>query len=289
VDILNPSTLLPAFQGADAVVHIKEMVSHDPANRGRVFALNKEGTRNILLTCSWARVPRLVHVSSVATLGFSDDPQHPLDESHSPDWSSVQHRQYMCSKHAAELQLRDAARQNVATIVAHPGTMIGPGDTRMTYRLFQAIQRGELKSVPGGGQNMVDVRDVADGLCRILWPDSGSDRYVLGGENLTFAEIAQTIADETGAKHAPRVIPRALRAPLGAAARIAGRFADKGAASLPDDPDDAYWYRYFSSERAHTQLGWTPRHSFAMCIRDTVSDLQSRSLLEPYPARMVGL
>src|SRR6185436_12352982 len=106
--ILEPSALLPAFEGADAVVHLAGIVSHWNHDRARLFSVNKEGTRNVLLTCAYAGVKRLVHVSTATTIGYTDDPQRPADENLDFDWSTVVEKPFMNSKLAAELQLKDA-------------------------------------------------------------------------------------------------------------------------------------------------------------------------------------
>jgi dihydroflavonol-4-reductase len=283
VDITQPDSMMLALDGAGAVVHLAGLVSFWQSDRARLYQINKEGTRNVLLTCSWAKTKRLVHVSSAATIGFTNDPNTPVDESLAFDWSSVANKHYMCSKYAGELQLKDAARLNVSTVVANPASMYGPGDTRNTYRLFQAVQKGLVRAVPPGGNNVVDVRDVADGVCRMLWPHVPSERFLLGGYNLTFREINATIASVLGVRSSSRVIPAALRAPLVAAVRLAERFPSRPAVIAADDLDSGFYFRYYSSAKAKQHLDWTPRHTFEQTVRDSAADLAKHDLLSAYP------
>jgi dihydroflavonol-4-reductase len=279
---MKPDTLLPALDGAEGVVHLAGLVSFWQSDRARLFELNKEGTRNVLLTCSWARVNRLVYVSSAATIGFTNDPHKPADETLDFDWSRVTQKHYMCSKYAGELQLRDAERLNVSAVIANPASMYGPGDTRNTHRLFQAIQRGMVRAVPPGGNNVVDVRDVADGICRMLWPHVPNERFILGGHNLSFREINAAIAKVLGVPHARRTIPRALRVPLCGLVRMAETLPGRPAVIAADDLESGFHYRYYSSAKAKDKLGWAPRHTFEQTVRDAAEDLLARKLLAPY-------
>lgn len=278
-DILDSRSLLPALEGAEAVVHLAGLVSFWRADRPRLFAINRDGTRSVLLACARAGVRRLVHVSSAATIGFTDDPHYPVDETLAFDWSRVQGKHYMCSKRAGELELQDADRQGVSAVIANPASMYGPGDTRNTHRLFQAIQRGVIRAVPPGGNNVVDVRDVAEGLCRLLRSEARNERFIFGGQNLAFGEINGIIAAELGVPRARRTIPRPLRRPLCAAVRLAEWLPGRPAVIAADDLESSFYYRYYSSAKAGGQLEWAPGRTFAQTVRDAAADLRSRGLL----------
>ena len=281
-DVLKPETLLPAFEGADAVVHVASFTSFWESDRSRLYEVNKEGTRNVLLTCAWARATRLVYVSTASTIGFTNDPEKPADETLSFDWSRVSNKHFMSSKYAGELQLKDAERLNVSTVIANPSTMLGPGDSRTSNKLFQAIQRGEVRAVPPGGRNVVDVRDVADGICRMLWPNIGNEKFILGGYNLTFREINDTIASVLGVDPPKRIIPSAMRVPLFALTRLAEKLPNRPTRIAADDLEAGFEFRYYSSAKAREKLGWVPRHTFEQTVRDSAEDLLSRRLLSPY-------
>ena len=64
--------------------------------------------------------------------------------------------------------------------------------------------------------NMIDVRDVAAGLIRVLEVGHLGKRYLLGGENLTLLEVLTTLSDLTGVP-----VPR-IRIPYQLGLAIAG-------------------------------------------------------------------
>ena len=282
VSVLDPASLQPALQGCDAVVHLAGLVSFWRADRAKLYAVNRDGTHNVLVACSRAGVKRLVHVSSAAAIGFSGDPEQPVDETLPFDWSRVATKDYMCSKHAGEVALADAGRLGVSAVIANPASMYGPGDVTNTHRLFQAVQRAALRVVPPGGNCVADVRDVADGIDRLLRSDAHDERFILGGHNLTFVEINHTIAGTLGVAPARRIIPAALRRPLCAVVRLAERIPGRPAVIAADDLESGFNFRFYSSRKAEQRLGWPPRRPFAQTVRDAADFLVSRGLLQPF-------
>ena len=72
--------LLAAMQGCDAVFHTAGVVAdYWQQNVELTYQVNVDGTRNVVDAAMAAGVPRLVHTSSQAALGF-DDGQTPIDE-----------------------------------------------------------------------------------------------------------------------------------------------------------------------------------------------------------------
>ncbi len=65
--------------------------------------------------------------------------------------------------------------------------------------------RGMLPLSPPGGVNLVDVRDAAHGHLLAAEHGQAGRRYILGGENRTFAEFMAVLAEVVGFR--PRVTP----------------------------------------------------------------------------------
>lgn len=281
-NVCDAGSLRQSFAGADAVVHLAGLVSFWRSDRDRLYAINRDGTRIVLEACAAAGVRRLVHVSTAAAIGFTSDPDHPVSETLAFDWKRVAKKDYMCSKLAGELTLADADRLGVSAVIANPASMYGPGDVTNTHRLFQAVQRGVIKAVPPGGNNVADVRDVADGLDRLLHDDVRNERFILGGHNLSFRQVNAILADTLGVPRARRVIPFALRGPLCAVVRLAERVPGRPAMIAADDLEAGFLFRYYSSAKAEQRLGWPPRRPFEQTVRDAADFLVTRGLLQPF-------
>jgi dihydroflavonol-4-reductase len=279
VDILSPESIGRAVSGADAVIHLAGLVSFWSGDKARLFEVNQTGTRNVADACAGARVKRLVHVSSVAAIGFNDREDEPIDETFEFDWSGAQDKHYMLSKRASEGELVRAADKGVAVVTANPGALYGPGD-RTNVGLFQAVAAGRLPLIFPGGTNVVDARDVARGLRLLLLSGHQGERFILGGHNLRFTEIVRTISRATGVMVSPRVVPRGAYGAFRAAAAAFERLSPKKPALTADHVDSAFRFRYFSSAKAALALGWRLHIPFAHTCADAALEMGRAGLLK---------
>ena len=159
--------------------------------------------------------------------------------------------------------------------MTNPSLLLGPGDDRLSstndVRLFL---KGQIKAVPAGGLNLVDVRDVADGLVRAMRRGSVGERYLLGGENLTFREWIVQAANVAGIGRPKMQWPEGL-ARFGAATLrrlypMAGKEFELDDASIR--MSSLFWY--CDTSKARRDLGFTTRRA-DVTLRDTISYLRS--------------
>ena len=279
VDILTPESITGAVSGADAVIHLAGLVSFWSKDRARLFEVNQIGTRNVADACVRGRVQRLVHVSSVAAIGFNDREDQPIDEDFEFDWSSAGDKHYMLSKRAAEAELVRAADGGVSVVIANPGALYGPGD-RTNVGLFQAVRARRLPLIFPGGTNVVDVRDVAHGLRLLLLSERRGERFILGGHNLRFTEIVRTISSVMGSAVAPRIVPRGFYGAFRATAATFERLSPVKPALTGDHVDSAFRFRYFSSAKAASALGWRVHISFARTVADAIVEMENAGVLK---------
>jgi dihydroflavonol-4-reductase len=241
VDLLDRSGLRAAFEGCDAVVHVAALYSYD-APAIELELANIGGTRTVLAAAGEAGVKRVVHCSTAGTCG--PVPGRPAtEEDEPPPWELEV--PYKRTKLAAErLALEGGA------IVVNPTTPVGEGDRKPTPtgRMIAGVARGRLRGyVATTGLNVVDVRDVARGHALALEHGEPGQRYLLGGVDLSLADLFAAVARLAG-RPRPRVrVPYAV-AEMAAAAGIANR-NEVRLARLP---------MYFSSAKARSTLGYEP-------------------------------
>ncbi len=280
LDICDLQAIRDAFQGVEVVVHLAGLVSPSLKDRVALERVNVQGTRNVLRASREHDVSLFIHISSVAGLGYNNDPRHPADETFRFDWAVARRKNkyYMLTKHLADQEVEACRRDGSAAVILYPGLMFGPGDYRNTANMIRAVDQGKIPAIPPGGTNVADVRDVARGIVAVLKHDLRDGNYLLSGWNLTFKEIFHTIAGETGGK-APRLtLPRALRPllywVLRAGESIAGSRLDLSASEL----DSSFRYRYFDHSRARSSFGWSPSISFEQTIADTYAWMRENDL-----------
>jgi len=280
-DIRQYEAIAPAFQGVHCVIHLAGLVSFAWRDRHRLHDINVQGTANVVRAARQYGVRRLIHVSSVAALGYGDDPDHPIDEDYRFDWSVARRRGkfYMLTKHLADDQITRRAG-DMPCVTVYPGLMFGPGDQTNTARLIRAIARRRVPLNMPGGTNIVDVRDVARGITMVLARPDVTGHFLLAGRNLTFRNINTTIARELGV-HPPRhTLGRWTRPLLVPLLRIWERCSPRPPALTADQLDSAYLFRYFDHTRARDRLGWEPQIPFEQTIRDTIAWMKADGRFE---------
>jgi len=273
-DLLEDAGWADAVSGCDYVLHVASpFPPQQPKDPDDLIVPARDGTLRVLGASLDAGVERIVITSSVAAISGSGRPVHgrPLDER---DWSDPDNPKlspYACSKTVAERAAWDFMRERGATeklATVNPGAIIGPvlGDGR-SFSL-QAIER-LLKGMPGVpriGFSFVDVRDVADLEIRAMTaPEAGGKRFVAVQTFQWMGDLAAVLRDRMGeaaAKVPTRTVPNLVVRGMA--------IFDPGVRSIVGQLGRK---TEFSSERARTQLGWSPRP-----IDDTVVEC-AQSLL----------
>ncbi len=280
LDICDLRAIRDAFQGVDVVVHLAGLVSPSLKDKAALERVNVQGTRNVVRASREHDVSLFINISSVAGLGYNNDPLHPADETFRFNWTIARAKKkyYMLTKHLADQEVEACRRDGLAAVILYPGLMFGPGDYRNTVKMIRAVQRGKIPAIPPGGTNVADVRDVARGIVAVLKHDLRDGNYLLSGWNLTFKEIFRTIAGVTGGK-APRLtLPRALRPLLFRVLLAVESMARSRLGLSASELDSSFRYRYFDNSRARSSFGWSHSISFRQTIADTYAWMRENDL-----------
>lgn len=253
-DLMQARSVYEAMQGIDRVYHVAAKVSLAAGDAESLRRVNAEGTGNVVNAAVEAGVDRLVHTSSMAALGRPAEPDGMIDET--TPWQDAPHRSaYARSKYRAELEVHRGIAEGLDAVMVNPSLVFGPNSTAgNSRRIVEAIRSGWLPVVPPGGNNVVDVRDVATGHRAAMARGETGRRYFLGSENLSWSTIAETLADAFGVDPPPRTIPPFLLTTVAAASEGIGTltgtrpFLSRSAARTA-----ARTYRYDNS-RARREL-----------------------------------
>ncbi|HLH72105.1 MAG TPA: NAD-dependent epimerase/dehydratase family protein [Chloroflexota bacterium] len=280
-DVTNPAEIRQAVAGQDAVIHAAGNLTYWRGVRAAQTRVNVDGTCNVARACREAGVSRLVHVSSVAAIGIPGRGQGPADERFSFNLGSTG-LNYHVSKALAEQAVRQEIDRGLDAVIVNPGSIFGP--FRGHYRGGEMIAkvRGR-RVVPSfvGGISVVHVEDVVDGIARVLEHGRRGERYILGGENLSYRQIVEIAAQQLG-EH-PIMVPfwpiatgvmAALFEPLGA---LTGR--------RPRMTFDVHYCsqrnQFYRSDKARTELGYRAR-PFASIVREYIEwSTQRRMAIRP--------
>ena len=192
-DVTDVLGLEAAFEGVTHVFHCAAMVSFHPRDVHRMMQINVEGTANVVNLSLHHQVKKLVHVSSIASLGRTKErPQ--LDET--AKWvTSKANSHYAISKYLSEQEVWRGQAEGLATAIVNPAIILGSGFwDQGSARFFKQVDAG-LKFVPMGRSGFVDVRDVAAFMIRLMESDVDGERYILNAEDAEFRRFFQLVAD----------------------------------------------------------------------------------------------
>ncbi|MEM6972559.1 MAG: NAD-dependent epimerase/dehydratase family protein [Pseudomonadota bacterium] len=254
--VLDAALLGQAMSGVDAVIHAAAVADlHAP--QGGHDRINRGGTEAVLAAAEAARA-RFLLVSSYTALvgrqtraGETVDPRQEL----APDDLLGT---YPASKRRAERAVAASAARGIHALSVLPTAPVGEGDHRPTPpgRMILDLARGATPALIDTRIDLVDVAALAKGIVAALDKGQPGARYVLAGESLTLASLAEKIAALTGQKAPKARVPMAValaaaRVEAGIAA-ITGRqpTAPLTGVRLAARPVE------FATERTESDLGW---------------------------------
>jgi len=272
--ITDADAVRRALKGVDSVYHLAGFVSRKADDAHRMHAVHVTGTR---LLCEAARelsVKRIVLVSTSGTVAVSRRAEEMPDEDCDAPLDIIARWPYYASKHYQEETARRKCRDDVELITVNPSLLLGPGDERLSStRDVLSLLNKEIKVIPPGGLNFVDVRDVAAALVSAMEQGTHGRRYLLGAYNWTFREFFGRIS-RLSKVDGPFIRGRG-RWPYFASEIQAALFRGLGR-TPPVDPasvEMAEYFWYFPNDRAVEELGFEPRDA-TETLFDTISYLR---------------
>ncbi|MCU0454156.1 MAG: SDR family oxidoreductase [Bacteroidetes bacterium] len=276
-DVRDPGAVRQAMKGCDAVFHTAAIISHWPRERDLMFAINVGGTQTVVDAAIRQSVERFVHTSSIATIG--PDPGDAVMTEETPFVPGRRPVGYRMSKWMSEQIVLKAVRSGLPGVVVNPAVIMGPHDHRIHGgRIVRDVARRRIFYATRGGSNIVSANDVVNGHIAAARQGRIGERYILAGENRTFAEIFQVVAEETGGV-APKFIVPALMV------RAIAATVESVAAVLRVKPwitrelvSGTGRHRRYSSEKAALELGYEAR-SLRQTVRETVEWFREEGML----------
>ena len=225
-----------------------------------MFRANVEGTRILMEAALQAGVARVVYTSSVATLGLTGDGS--IADETAPSALSDMVGPYKQSKFLAEEEVRRlVVGRGLPAVIVNPSTPVGPRDIKPTPtgRMIVEAASGRMPAFVDTGLNLVHVDDVARGHLLAERQGRIGERYILGGENLSLAEILGRIARLVHRKPPTVKLPIAAVWPVALVAEMLGRITGKEPLATFDGLRMARKKMFFSSAKAERELGYRAR------------------------------
>lgn len=205
----DTATLLRAAEGCDAVVNCAGTTDMSLLRLDDYLPVNRDLPATIIATMEKLGIRRLVHVSTVNTMGHGTAGK-PADE-RVPMSVPFTESLYALSKKAGEEVVLAAAKRHEDwhLVVVNPGFMIGAWDVKPSSgQMLDAAYRRPLMVAPRGGKAFVAVADVAQAVVNALTLGRNGARYIVAGQSLSTADLFRLQAKAMGYRQTVMTMPR---------------------------------------------------------------------------------
>ena len=202
-DITDVLSLEVVFKNVDYVYHCAAYISFNPRHFKTLKKVNVEGTANVVNLCISEKVIKLCYISSVASLGKTENESLITEEfEFNPnDRNSV----YSITKHQAEMEVWRGSQEGLDVVIVQPGVIIGEGIwSSASGGIFRTIAKG-LKFYTPGGIGIVDVKDVVKAMIYLTKSELKNQAYILVGENILYKKLLTKISNKLHRK-APKLL-----------------------------------------------------------------------------------
>jgi dihydroflavonol-4-reductase len=256
-DLRDAASLARAAAGCGLVFHVAadyRLWAKDPSE---LYRSNVEGTRNVLTAARDAGVERVVYTSTVGCIGV---PPGGLGNEDVPVTIDQMTGAYKRSKFQAEQVALEFARGGFPVVIVNPTAPVGDHDVKPTPtgKIVVDFLNGDMPAFIDTGLNIVDVHDTALGHLLACEHGRPGERYILGSENLTLAQILGKLAEITGRKP-PRIrLPYAVAWLAGAASTAWAGITGTPPRVAMDAVRMARKKMWVTHEKATRELGFHP-------------------------------
>lgn len=278
--VTNRTDIGDACRNVSAIFHLAGKVSRDNNDAAAMNRVHLEGTRLLCEAAAEGGVKTIVLASSSGTIAVSEDEQV-FDETFPQPVDVISRWSYYASKYYQEraaLENFDGDGQRL--VIMNPSLLLGPDDERLssTKVVLDFLGR-KIPYCPSGGLNFVDARDAAAAFITALEKAGHREKYLLGAENMTFAEFFGRLERLSGVAKPMLKVPKKLA--MAGSSIIESVFSNWGKASpvASKEVEQAEYFWYFDTSKAREELGFLPRDP-QETLNDTISYLRRNFLGE---------
>ena len=278
-DIRSRDDVRRAVAGCEYVFHLAANPNLWTRHRLDFDAVNHQGTVHVIEEALAAGASRIVHCSTESILtsprfrgGAAEDLRPRREDMVGP---------YCRSKFDAEAFAFRFADSGSLVLVASPTLPIGPGDKGLSppTRMTLACARGDLPAYLDCRFNMMDVRDMAVGLVRVLDLGVPGRRYLLGAWNIGLKDWLDKVAKRAGCRSPSFRVPYLVALAAGWSSEfIADFFTGQMPQATVTGVRLTRYTMHFDPSRTLRELDLSPR-PLDESLEDFFADAQRRGLL----------
>ena len=219
-DIRNKQAVRRAVRGCREVYHLAANPNLWTKQRGGFRRVNFIGAVNVIDAALESGVRRVLHTSTESILTRAEQNDAITEDQQVAQKDVI--GPYCRSKYLAECHALQLGRAGAPVVVVNPTLPVGPGDLGRSppTQMILDFCRGKRHEYLDADLNLIDVRDVAEGMIRVMARGRPGRRYLLGNENMSILTVFRLLARLTGLPEPRWRVPY----PVALAAAYAGEF-----------------------------------------------------------------
>ncbi|MBK8807343.1 MAG: SDR family NAD(P)-dependent oxidoreductase [Bacteroidales bacterium] len=201
-DISDTKSIENAMIGCDYVYHAAAFAQVWDKDPNTFHRLNVDATDEICRIALQLQVKKMVYVSTAGVLGSSIKETVTETIERSIDYFT----EYESTKALSEERVKAWVAKGLDVVIVNPTRVYGPGELSKSNSVTIMIDKyikGKWHVNPGDGAsvgNYVFVMDVVEGMQLAMEKGVAGERYILGGENVSYTEFFAKLASVWGRK-----------------------------------------------------------------------------------------
>lgn len=257
-DITDSLSIRTAMQGCEQVYHTAAIVKIFDKDPLVFYKVNVEGTKNLLNEALGLGIKKFVFTSSCGVLGATVlNPKNEND----PRTTSFDN-DYEFTKYLAENLVKEYVHKGLFTVIVSLSKVYGPGiETHpiSVNRVIHNFINGKLTMIPKPGNlvtNYCFIDDVVEGHILAMTKGIGGEKYILGGENISYVDLFKSIRSLTQTKATLFQVPKFLVQIWALLQWVQFKLTRKEPFVTEKGIRQIFCNKTFSSDKAIRQLGY---------------------------------
>jgi len=199
-DITDYSSLESAMGSCEVVFHMAAYAKVWAKDSATFNRINVQGTVNVLDAALREGVRKIVFTSSAGVFG----PSVNGIVTEKTERKISYFNEYEIAKALAEEKISEYINRGLDIVVVNPTRVYGPGilnESNGITKMIKKYSEGKFRWIPGNGKsigNYVYVDDVVEGHILALEKGKSGERYILGGNNVSFNSFFEQLAAASG-------------------------------------------------------------------------------------------
>ncbi|MDP9081106.1 MAG: SDR family NAD(P)-dependent oxidoreductase [Bacteroidota bacterium] len=209
-DILDKESLTKAMAGCRQVYHTAALAKMWCRDKNDYYNINVIGTRNVLELAGELSVNKVVYTSTCGVWGPTI--KHPMNENDPRiDGFAID---YERTKYLAEIEAQSYSKKGLNIVTVNPSRVYGEGpitDSNSVGKMISGYLKGKWRIIPGKGtqiSNYAYLDDVVKGHIAAMEQGISGNRYILGGEDISFNTFFRTLQNISGKTYGMVKLPQ---------------------------------------------------------------------------------